>query len=118
MIHFGAKKFPQEKADKPERPTRPKTRVVKKPAHKRKTTTSSDPANDDVGKPDLEAELDSLGLLFMQFIDDATCQDDAEASHANDVEVIALPSDSSLPPSPKIRRANRKVKFSHPLAYL
>src|SRR4051812_4277310 len=116
---FWSKKLPQEKADKPERTTRPKTRVVKKSAHKRRTTASSDPpADDDVGNPDLESELDSLGLLFMQFIDDTTCQDDAEASQTDDAEVITLSSDSSLPPSHKIRQANRKVKFSHPLAYL
>src|SRR3954466_5991403 len=116
---FWSKKLPQEKADKPKKPIRSKTRVVKKSAHKRKTTASSDPpTDDDVGNPDFKTELDSLGLLFMQFIDDTICQDDAEASHADDVEVITLSSDSSLPPSPKIRQANRKVKFSHPLAYL
>src|SRR4051812_5442229 len=116
---FWSNKLPQEKSDKPERPTRPKTIVLKKPAHKRKSTTSSDPpADDDVGNPDLEAELDSLGLLFMHLIDDNICQDDAEASHADDAEVITLSSDSSPLPSQKVRQANQKVKFSHPLSYL
>src|SRR3954465_3576536 len=81
---FWSKKLPQEKADKPERPTRPKTKVLKKPAHKRKTTASSDPpADDDVGNSELEVELDSLGLLFTRFIDDNLCQEDTEASHAD-----------------------------------
>src|SRR3954468_8038673 len=93
-------------------------KAVKKTVHKRKTTASSDPGDDDVGKPNSEVELDSLGLLFMQIIDDTTCQDDAEASQAENVEVTIISSDSSLPPSPKIRRTTRKVNFIHPLAYL
>ena len=65
--------------EKAGRPTRPKTKVIKKPAHKRKTTASSDPAiDDDVGNPDLEVELDSLGLLFTRLIDDNACQDDVK----------------------------------------
>ena len=105
--------------EKAGRPTRPKTKVIKKPAHKRKTTASSDPAiDDDVGNPDLEVELDPLGLLFTRLIDDNACQDDAEASNAGFVEVTILSSDSEILPLPKFRRANRKVKFSHPLAYL
>ena len=95
------------------------TKVVKRPAHKKKTTASSDPApDDDVGNLELKVELDSLGLFFMRLIDDDICQDDAEASHADVAEVITLSSDSNPLPSLKIRQANRKVKFSHPLAYL
>ena len=116
---FWSKKLSQDKTEKAGRPTRPKTKVIKKLAHKRKTTASSDPAiDDDVGNPDLEVELDSLGLLFTCLIDDDICQDDAEASHADVAEVIILSSDSETLPSQKIRQANRKVKFSHPLAYL
>ena len=114
---FWSKKLLQDKPEKTERSTRPKTKVVKKPAKKRKTTASSDPAvDDDVGNSDPEVELDSLGLLFTRLIDDDTCQDDAEASNADVAEVTILPSDSD--PLPKFRQANRKVKFSHPLAYL
>ena len=68
--------------------------------------------------PDLEVELDSLGLFFTRLIDDDACQDDAEASNAEFVEVTILSSDSEILPLPKFRQANRKVKFSHPLAYL
>ena len=71
-----------------------------------------------MGNPDLEVELDSLGLLFTRLIDDNACRDDAEASNAGFVEVTILSSDSEILPLPKFRRANRKVKFSHPLAYL
>ena len=92
---------------------------MKKTAHRKRTTTSSNPApDDDVDNPDLEVELDSLGLFFMRLIDDDICQDDAEASHADAAKVIILSSDSEPLPSLKIRQANRKVKFSHPLAYL
>src|SRR3954462_6115350 len=93
--------------------------AVKKTANWKRTTASSDPpAHDDVGNPDLEVELDSLGSFFIRLIDDDYCQDDAEVSHADVVEVIVLSSDSNPLPSLKTRRANRKVKFSHPLAYL
>ena len=116
---FWSKKLPQDKPEKAERPIRPKTKVIKKPAKKRKTTASSDPAvDDDVGNSDLEVELDSLGLLFTRLIDDDTCQDDAEASNADVAEVTILSSDSDPFPLPKFRQANRKIKFSHPLAYL
>ena len=76
---------------------------MKKTTHRKRTTASSDPdANDDVGNPDLEVELDSLGLFFTRLIDDDICQDDAEASHANVAEVIILSSDSNPLPSLKI----------------
>ena len=71
-----------------------------------------------MGNPELEVELDSLGLLFTRLIDDDACQDDAEASNAGFVEVTILSSDLEILPLPKFRRANRKVKFSHPFAYL
>ena len=45
-------------------------------------------------------------------------KDDAEASRVGDAEVIVLSSDSNHVPVPKLRRAVRKVKHSHPLAYL
>ena len=92
---------------------------MKKTAHRKRTTASSNPApDDDVDNRDLEVGLDSLGLFFMRLIDDDICQDDAEASHADVAEVIILSSDSDPLPLPKFRQANRKIKFSHPLAYL
>ena len=104
---FWSKKLPQEKPEKPdklERATRQKTKAVKKTAHRKRTTASSNPApDDDVDNPDLEVGLDSLGLFFMRLIDDDICQDDAEASHADAAEVIILSSDSEPLPSIKIR---------------
>ena len=92
---------------------------MKKTAQRKRTIASSNPAPDDeVDNPDFEVELDSLGLFFMRLIDDDICQDDAEASHADAAEVIILSSDLEPLPSLKIRQANQKVKFSHPLAYL
>ena len=85
---------------------------MKKTAHRKRTTASSNPApDDDVDNPNLEVGLDSLGLFFMRLIDDDICQDDAEASHVDAAEVIILSSDSEPLPSLKIRQANRKVKF-------
>ena len=52
-----------------------------------------------MGNPDLEVELDSLGLFFMRLIDDDICQDDAEASNADVVEVTILSSDSDPLPT-------------------
>ena len=85
---------------------------MKKPAKKRKTTASSDPAiDDDVGNPDLEVELDSLGLFFTRLIDDDACQDDAGASNAGFVEVTILSSDSEILPLPKSVRKTGKLNF-------
>ena len=71
-----------------------------------------------MANPGSEVELDSLGSFFIHLIDNDYYQDDAEGSQADDVEVIILSSDSDPLPTPKIRRANRKVKFSNPLAHL
>ena len=85
---------------------------MKKTAHRKRTTASSNPApDDDVDNPDLEVELDSLGLFFMRLIDDDICQDDAEASHADAAEVIILSSDSEPLPSLKTVRQTGKLNF-------
>ena len=65
-----------------------------------------------------EVELDSLGSFFVHLIDNDYYQDDAEASRADHVEVISLSSDLEHVPVQKLRRAVRKVKYSHPLAHL
>lgn len=59
---FWSKKLPQDKTEKAGRPTRLKTKVIKKPAHKRKTTASSDPAIDD----DDDAEASNAGFVETQ----------------------------------------------------
>ena len=54
----------------------------------------------------------------MHLIDNDCYQDDAEASRADDAEVIILSSGSETLPTPKTRQASWKVSFSHPLAHL
>ena len=87
-----------------------------KKAAKKKTTESSDPPEDE--ESDAEVELDSLGSFFVHLIDNDYSQDDAEASHADHVEVITLSFDSDLVPDQRVCRTVRKVKQSHPLAHL
>ena len=55
-----------------------------------------------------------LGSFFIHLIDNDYYQDDAEASHADDVEVIILSFGSDPLPTQKTSQANRKVRFSHP----
>ena len=54
----------------------------------------------------------------MHLIDNDHYQDDAEASRADNVEVISLSSYLDHVPVRKLCRAVWKVKRSHPLAYL
>ena len=69
---------------------------------------------------DVESEvaLESLGSFFNYLIDTDCHQDDAETSQAGDEEVTIISSDSEPLPRQKIRQVTRKVRFSHPLAYL
>ena len=73
--------------------------------------------DDDTDDPKVEVELDSLGSLFMHLVNKDLSQE-AEASQAEDVEVITLSSGSDSMPTQKTRQAVRKVSFSHPLAHL
>ena len=107
---------PAKAQDKPARALRAKSKVIKSPA-KKKTAESSDPP-EDVDDSEQEVEFDSLGSFFVHLIDNDYYQDDAEASHADHVEIISLSSDSDHMPVQKLRRAVRKVKHSHPLAHL
>ena len=95
---------------------RAKSKVTKRAA-KKKTAESSD-APKDVDESEQEVELDSLGSFFVHLIDNDYYQDDAEASHADHVEVIFLSSDSDHVPVQKLRRVVRKVKHTHPIAHL
>ena len=119
IIRFGARSFHKTKQRRQDGQPGPRPRLSRSQLIREKPPLHFDPAiDDDVGNPDLEVELDSLGLLFTRLIDDDACQDDAEASNAGFAEVTILSSDSENLPLPKFRQANRKVKFSHPLAYL
>ena len=74
--------------------------------------------DDDTGDPEVEVELDSLGSLFMHLVNNDLPQEEAEASQAEDVEVITLSFGSESMPTQKTRQTIRKVSFSHPLAHL
>ena len=83
------------------------------PAHRKRQSTE-----DLFDLDDSEVELDSLGLLFMQLIDNDYSQEEAETSHADVAEVTIISSDSELLPVKRVRRAVRKVKCSRPFAHL
>ena len=99
------KKKPQEKEAKP---SRPKTKAVKKTSKQKAAERISMELDDDPDEPKVEVELDSLGSLFMHLIDNDIYQQDAEGSQADDVEVIILSSGSDSMPTQKIRQAVRK----------
>ena len=109
------KKKPQDKSAKL---PRTKTKVTKKPAKKKTNPFESLNLDDDGDDDELEVELDSLGSFFIHLIDNDCYQEEAEASRAGDEEVIVLSSGSKSMPKQKTRQASRKVRFSHPLAYL
>ncbi len=93
------------------------TKKTTRRSKKEKKTTSEDLMKlDDTS--DSEVALDSLGSFFVHLIDNDCYQEEAEASHAGDEEVIVLSSGSESLPKQKTRQASRKVRFSHPLAYL
>ena len=98
--------------------TQTKTKATKKPAKKKFNTAELFNLDDKDDDDESEVELDSLGLLFVHLINNDYYQDDVEASHANDDEVTILSFGSEPLPTQKTRQASRKVRFSHPLAYL
>ena len=91
-----------------------KPKAGKTHAHRKKTTSAQELLEFD----DSEVELDSLGRLFMQLIDNNYSQEETETSHADAPEVTYISSDSENFPPAEIRRVIRKVPFSHPLAYI
>ena len=83
---------------------------------KEKKTTAEDLMKlDDTS--DSEVALDSLGQFFNNLIDTDYCQDNTSASQAVEEEVT-ISSNSAPLPRQKLRLVTRKVRFSHPLAYL
>ena len=84
---------------------------------KKKKSTTEDLLKLDDDTSESEVALDSLGQFFNNLIDTDYCQDDTRASQAGEEEVI-ISSDSDHLPRQKLRRVTRKVRFSHPLAYL
>ena len=100
------------------KPTRPKTKAVKRTSKRKTADRINMELDDDTDDPEAEVELDSLGSLFMHLVNNDLPQEEAEASQAEDVEVITLSSGSDSMPTQKPRQTIRKVSFSHPLAHL
>ena len=92
------KKKPAEKATKP---SRPKTKTVKKTSKRKAAERMSMELDDDADEPEAEVELDSIGSLFMHLINNDTYQEDVEGSQADEVEVITLSSGSDSMPTQK-----------------
>ena len=85
--------------DKPKK-TRTKSKAIKNLAKKK--TNAADFFNmDENGDDDdeSEVELDSLSSFFVHLIDNDYYQDEAEANHADDAEVITLSSGSKPLPT-------------------
>ena len=93
------KKKPQEKAVKP---SRPKTKAVKKTTKRKAPEPIGFELDDDPDEPEAEVELDSL---FMHLIDNDIYQEDIDGSQADDAEVIILSFGSDYLPTQKIRQA-------------
>ena len=91
-------------------------KASKKPMKRRNVEPSEPIIDDDLVNPASGVELDSLGSFFIHLIDNDHYQDEAEASHADEVTILSYDSHPVL--VPRIRRAIRKVKFSCPLSYL
>lgn len=93
------------------------TKKTTRRSKKKKKSTTEDLLKLDDDTSESEVALDSLGQFFNNLIDTDYCQDDTGASQAGEEEVI-ISSDSDHLPRQKLRRVTRKVRFSHPLAYL
>ena len=100
------------------KPTRPKTKAVKRTSKRKPADRINMELDDDTDDPEAEVELDSLGSLFRHLVNNDLPQEEAEASQAEDIEVITLSSGSDSMPTQKPRRTIWKVNFSHPLAHL
>ena len=101
----------RKSADKAAKPSRPKTKAVKRTSKRKMADRIRMELDEDADDPEVEVELDSLGSLFMHLINNDLYQEDVEGSHANDVEVITLSSGSDSMPTQKTRRVVRKVSF-------
>mgnify|MGYP005824370215 CR=1 FL=1 len=105
-------------ADKAAKPSRPKTKDVKRTSKRKMADRINMELDEDADDSEVEVELVSPGSLFMHLINNDLYQEGAEGNKAGDVEVIVLSSGSDSLPTQKIRQAVRKVSFSHPLAHL
>ena len=91
------------------------TKKTTRRSKKKKSTAEDLMKLDDTSES--EVALDSLGQLFNNLINTDHYQDDTRASQAVEEEVT-ISSDSAHLSRQKLRVVTRKVRFSHPLAYL
>ena len=91
------------------------TKKMTRRSKKKKSTAEDLMKLDDTSES--EVALESLGQLFNNLINIDHCRDDTGASQAVEEEVT-ISSNSAHLPRQKLRVVTRKVRFSHPLAYL
>ena len=101
----------RKSADKAAKPSRPKTKVVKRTSKRKTAYQINMELDEDADDPEVEVELDSLGSLFMHLINNDLYQEDVEGSQANDVEVITLSSGSDSMPTQKNPSSNPESKL-------
>ena len=110
---FLKKKYDHEAAKK----ARDAKKAAKKTTKRKKKPSASELLNlDDTSES--EVAIDSLGSFFNHLIDSDYYQDDTGASQAAEEEVTIISSGSDSLPRQKLRQVTRKVRFTHPLAYL
>ena len=107
-------KYDQEAAKKAKKAKRAARKEVAKKKGKKATTSDLLRLEE---SSESEVPLDYLGSFFNHLIDTDFQQEDTATSHGKAEEVTIISSDSEPLPRQKIRRATRKVRFSHPLAY-
>ena len=114
---FWKVEYDHEAAKKARASKKADRKAAKKTTKKKKKPSASDMLKlDDTSE--LEVALDSLGSFFNHLIDTDYYQADTGASQAAEEEVTIISSDSDPLPRQKLRQVTRKVRFSHPLAYL
>ena len=114
---FWKVKYDHEAAKKARAAKKAARKTIKKTSKKKKKSSAFDLLKlDDTSES--EVALDSLGSFFNYLIDIDYSQDDTRASQAIEEEVTIISSGSDSLPRQKLRQVTRKVRFSHPLAYL
>ena len=114
---FWKAEYDHEAAKKARAAKKAAKKTAKKITKKKKKPSASDLLKlDDTSES--EVALDSLGSLFNHLIKTDYYQADTGASQAAEEEVTIISSGSDPLPRQKLRQVTRKVRFSHPLAYL
>ena len=114
---FWKVEYDHEAAKKARAAKKAARKTAKKTTKKKKKPSASDLLKlDDTSES--EVALDSLGLFFNHLIDTDYYQADTRASQAAEEEVTIISSGLESLPRQELRQVTRKVRFSHPMAYL